>query len=615
MSKENINLKSLFIGPKAENGDLYKAVLSDLIDEHMGWRKNYIPTDPSFITPADQEQPSFKNTVTKTKCVLEEVSRRLRASAVPWHSAGRYWAQMNSETLMPAQLAYNFAMLWNGNNVAYEASPATSQMEEEVGMDFSHLCGYGNEGWGHLTAGGTPANMEGLWYARNFKSMPRAFAKVIPEVVKGKSEWELLNMPTAEIVKIMLSHMDKLDEIKEASARGVGGIDKLGVLIVPQTKHYSWPKLADVLGIGHHHVVSIPVDEHYRMKIDVLEQTIRDLTAKHIPIMCVVGVVGTTEEGQVDHIDQIIALRKKLYEEQGTYFYVHVDAAYGSYARALFLDENSNFIPYEELNSKFNEYDVFEDKNFKIDRDVYDAYKAIGEAESTTVDPHKMGYIPYSAGGIAIKDKNMRAVIGYFAAYVIDKASKAPSLLGSYILEGSKAGATAAAVWTAHRVLPLNVSGYGRLIGASIESARNFYNFMKDRTFKVNGKTITAKMLTVPDFNMVDYVFHMEGATLEENNELNRKFWEVTSSGLVDLYQQDFLVSHTDFAKPDYGDSPVPFVTKELGYSMEDWNRVGKITILRCSGMTPYMRDPETCEYFCTSIKNSIERTLAKIVK
>ena len=159
--------------------------------------------------------------------MLEEVSRRLRASAVPWHSAGRYWAQMNSETLMPAQLAYNFAMLWNGNNVAYEASPATSQMEEEVGMDFSHLCGYGNEGWGHLTAGGTPANMEGLWYARNFKSMPLAFAKAIPEVVKGKSEWELLNMPTAEIVKIMLSHMDKLDEIKEASARGVGGIDKL----------------------------------------------------------------------------------------------------------------------------------------------------------------------------------------------------------------------------------------------------------------------------------------------------------------------------------------------------------------------------------------------------
>ncbi len=30
-------------------------------------------------------------------------------------------------------------MLWNGNNVAYESSPATSQMEEEVGHEFAHF--------------------------------------------------------------------------------------------------------------------------------------------------------------------------------------------------------------------------------------------------------------------------------------------------------------------------------------------------------------------------------------------------------------------------------------------------------------------------------------------
>lgn len=50
-------------------------------------------------------------------------------------------------------------------------------------------------------------------------------------------------------------------------------------------------------------------------------------------------------------------------------------------------------------------------------------------------------------------------------------------MLGAYILEGSKAGATAAAVWTAHRVLPLNVTGYGQLIGASIEAAQRFREF------------------------------------------------------------------------------------------------------------------------------------------
>ena len=53
----------------------------------------------------------------------------------------RYWGHMNSETLMPSLLAYNFAMLWNGNNVAYESS-RTSQMEEEVGHEFAHLMSY-----------------------------------------------------------------------------------------------------------------------------------------------------------------------------------------------------------------------------------------------------------------------------------------------------------------------------------------------------------------------------------------------------------------------------------------------------------------------------------------
>jgi len=54
-----------------------------------------------------------------------------------------------------------------------------------------------------------------------------------------------------------------------------------------------------------------------------------------------------------------------------------------------------------------------------------------------------------------------------------------PVLLGSYILEGSKAGAAAAAVWAAHRTVPLNVTGYGRVIGRGIEGAHHFYESLK----------------------------------------------------------------------------------------------------------------------------------------
>ena len=612
MSKE-LNLKSLFIGSKGENENLYKELLSNLIDDHIGWRKNYMPQDLAMISSADKREESFKLTVDKVKDVLDEASRRMRSTAVPWHSAGRFWGHMNSETLLPAILGYNFSMLWNGNNCAYESSPATSAMEEDVGIDFSHMCGYGEIGWGHLTGGGTAANIEGIWYARNIKSIPLALKKVLPETVAGKSEWELLNMPTDEVMDIVDAHPQSIDAIKAVSARSGKDIQKLGKWLVPKTKHYSWPKAADMVGVGLDQLVMVDVDSHYRLKMDKLEETIRELAAQQIPVMGVVGVVGSTEEGAVDPIHEIVALRKKLYKELGVYFYIHVDAAYGSYARTLFLDENYNFIPYEKLDEEFKKHGVFQSP-VHIKREVYEAYKAFGEAESITVDPHKMGYVPYAAGGVVIKRRSMRELIGYFAAYVNEKG--APSLLGAYMLEGSKAGATAVAVWVAHRVLGLNVSGYGRLIGASIESARNFYDFLGTLTFEVNGKKIRVHQLVDPDFNMVDYVFQQDGATLEETNELNRQFWLATSSGRESLYTQGFITSHTDFARPDYGDSPFDeFVNKKLGYSREEWEKAGKVTVLRACCLTPYMNDKKAFEYFSEEIKKAMVKALTAIVK
>ena len=40
-----------------------------------------------------------------------------------------------------------------------------------------------------------------------------------------------------------------------------------------------------------------------------------------------------------------------------------------------------------------------------------------------------MGYVPYSAGGIVIKDIRMRDVISYFATYVFEKGADIPALL------------------------------------------------------------------------------------------------------------------------------------------------------------------------------------------
>ncbi|MFI9579934.1 tyrosine decarboxylase [Staphylococcus capitis] len=611
--KDDINLHALFIGDKSENGELYKDMLINLVDEHLGWRQNYMPQDKPVISSHEKNSDSYLNTIEHMKEVMNEISSRMRTHSVPWHSAGRYWGHMNSETLLPSILAYNFAMLWNGNNVAYESSPATSQMEEEVGYDLAKLMSY-NNGWGHIVADGSLANLEGLWYARNIKSLPLAMKECAPSLVETKTDWELLNMSTQEIIDLMEKAEDKIDDLKQYSARNGKNLQSLGKWLVPQTKHYSWLKAADIIGIGIDQIVSVPVDSSYRMDIDELEKIIRKLVNEGTPILGVVGVVGSTEEGAVDSIDKIVALRDKLFNE-GIYYYIHVDAAYGGYARSIFLDEDNNFIPFNDLQKVHHEYGVFTENTEYITKEVYEAFKAIELTESVTIDPHKMGYVPYSAGGIAIKDIRMREVISYFATYVFEKNAEIPALLGAYILEGSKAGATAVSVWAAHHVLPLNITGYGKLMGASIEGALRFYDFLNTQSFKVEDKEIELYTLTRPDFNMVDYVFKEKGNNdLVSMNELNHSFYEQASYVSGNIYGNEFITSHTDFAIPDYGNSPLSFV-ESLGFNKEEWARAGKVTILRAAVLTPYMNDKEKFEEYAPKIKAAIQDKLEKIYK
>ena len=613
MNGQDLNLKALFLGPKSENKETFEKYLKMLFEDHSEWRKNYHPEDMPIIKKNDMNEKDFGMTSDKMEEVLTELSVKLRSKSLPWHSP-RFLGHMNSETLMPAILGYFAAMLYNGNNVAYESSPGTSQMEEEVGADFARLMGYKDGiGWGHISADGSIANLEGIWYARNLKSLPLAMSEVCPELVKGKTEWELLNMSTEEILDLVAKVPEKLDDLKDKSARSGKNIQKLGKWLVPQTKHYSWLKAADIIGLGLDNVEAVEVTDKFRMNTEVLEKKIRELAAQGIPTLGVVGVVGSTEEGAVDDIHKIIAVRDKLAKE-GIHFYVHVDAAYGGYARSIFLDEDYNFIAKDELKEKYLEHGVFLNKETEWPSDdTYEAFKAISEADSVTIDPHKMGYVPYSAGGIVIKDKRMRDSISYFATYVFEKGMDIPALLGAFMLEGSKAGATAASVWTAHRILPLNITGYGKLIGAGIEGAYNFYTYLEGKEFKVGDKTIKMHNLTRPDFNMVDFVFNEEGNTdLAKMNKLNHDFYDEASYVDGGLYNNDFITSHTDFAVPDYGNSPLNFVER-CGITEKEWDKEEKVTILRACVLSPFINDKEVFNEYMDKIHIAIQKKLDKI--
>ena len=100
-------------------------------------------------------------------------------SDVPFFSP-RYIGHMTADTCLPALVAYLATMLYNPNNCSWEAAPVTSLLEVQVGRDLAKMVGFGHtpdeldRTWGHITSGGTLANLESLWVAKAVKFLPIA---------------------------------------------------------------------------------------------------------------------------------------------------------------------------------------------------------------------------------------------------------------------------------------------------------------------------------------------------------------------------------------------------------------------------------------------------------
>ena len=130
---------------------------------------------------------------------------------------------MTWDTVMPANLGYLTGLLFNQNNCAAEASTVTTKYELEVGKDLCTMVGFDpDKAMGHLVTGGTVANIESMWAARNIKYYPLGlqdainnedalskarndFTVFLPHNEKhvkivDATSWELLNLDVDEIV-------------------------------------------------------------------------------------------------------------------------------------------------------------------------------------------------------------------------------------------------------------------------------------------------------------------------------------------------------------------------------------------------------------------------------
>lgn len=86
------------------------------------------------------------------------------------------------DTAVPANLGYLATILWNQNNCIAEASPVTTEYELEAGSDLCEMIGFKRkDSMGHLVTGGSVANIEAMWMARNLKYYPLGLQEALRE--------------------------------------------------------------------------------------------------------------------------------------------------------------------------------------------------------------------------------------------------------------------------------------------------------------------------------------------------------------------------------------------------------------------------------------------------
>ncbi|MCB8953915.1 MAG: aspartate aminotransferase family protein [Ardenticatenales bacterium] len=111
---------------------------------------------------ADLPAVSSNPDLPRLQAVLRQVAERLQDN-YPYHHP-LYAGQMLKPPHPVARLAYALAMWLNPNNHALDGGRASSAMEKEVVAELAGMFGWETH-LGHLTSGGTLANLEALWVA------------------------------------------------------------------------------------------------------------------------------------------------------------------------------------------------------------------------------------------------------------------------------------------------------------------------------------------------------------------------------------------------------------------------------------------------------------------
>lgn len=645
MRTPNAPLEAWFLGSMAENAPLAESLILEAFRDHVFWRRNFHPGDGPIIRESDKRSPGYQDAVDRLRQEFYLLLARLKSGAPTF--SHRHVGHMVTDMTLAGLIGYFAAMLYNPNNINGESSPVGTELEAEVGRQLQTMLGFGDSplAWGHLTSGGTLANLEALWSARSLLYLPIAVALTatelgLPDVpvrlpdgqqatLQRLSPWQLLNLTPAAALDLAqqvraLSGRVGLDLAAAIRHRSIGHLGHQGfaartrvsfgeaiaepVVIVPVTKHYSWTKLVNLLGLGADHLVEVPIDAHYRMDLAALAETLATLREQQVPVLALVGVCGSTEVGAVDDVAGIVALRQES-ARLGQNVYLHVDAAYGGYAATLLWDGTGRRRSRQAIASQVGSDDW-------PTPTWYESLQAIGTADSVTVDPHKLGYIPYPAGAVVHRDGRVKDLLSVDAPYVFaDSEPGMGAATGRSVIEGSRPGAAAAACWLSHRAIPLDATGYGVIIGEAMAGTRR----LLDAIHAYNRSRTGRRLLPIhgPDLNVLCLVAATDATTdLASLNALNREVhrrFSTVSEHLVFSY--DFLISQTALSVTQYRPALQAQVTPQAPALAFDGAFCGgetAVTVLRLAVMNPFFGKGTVDVDFVATLVAALDQAMAE---
>jgi aromatic-L-amino-acid decarboxylase len=258
--------------------------------------------------------------------ILEDFERSIVPALTHWNHP-RFYAYFSISASHPGILAEMLAAALNVNGMLWKSCPALTELEQVT-----------------------------LGWLRQWMGLPSEFFGIIYD--------------TASIST--LHAIAAAREMADPDSRTRGNAPGL-VMYTSEHAHSSVEKAGITLGIGQDNIRKIPVDQAFRMRVDVLRETVaEDQRAGKRPF-CIVPTVGTTSTSSIDPVDAAADIA----EECGAW--LHVDAAYGGAAAVV-----------PELQSM--DLSAFYTRKPEVLRR---AFSLVPEYLRTTEDPRAVNYMDY----------------------------------------------------------------------------------------------------------------------------------------------------------------------------------------------------------------------------